>query len=109
MVWRIIVVVLSYILFWAHLSRHHLDPWSYLVLFIPLLFLVKHRWALRVMEYVLYLATVSWIYTTVQIAMERVHSGEPYIRFLIIMIAVIIYTVFSALVLRSRVWEPRYK
>ena len=109
MAWRIIVVVLSYILFWAHLSRHHLDPWSYLSLLIPLLFFVPRRWALRVMEYILYLATVSWIYTTVQIAMERIHAGVPYARFLVIMIAVIIYTIWSAILLRSKVFDRRYK
>ncbi len=109
MVWRIIVVVLSYVLFWAHLSRHHLDPWSYLVLLIPLLFFVKRKWALKVMEYILYVATLSWIYTTVEIFLQRLHNGEPYMRFLIIMVLVIIYTIFSALVLRSKVFVDKYK
>ncbi len=109
MVWRIIVVVFSYILFWAHLSRHHLDPWSYLAFLVPLLFLIKRKWALRVMEYLLYIATLSWIYTTVDILLIRLHNGQPYVRFLVIMIAVIIYTIFSALVLRSKVFDKKYK
>ncbi len=106
---RIIAVVFAFILLAAHLAHHHLMILGVVSLFLPFLFLIKKRWVLTFLEIVLYLATISWIIPIFGVVKERIAAGEPYTRYLVIMITVTVYTFVSALLLRSKKLRENYK
>ncbi len=98
---RIVLVSLAYVLFAAHLSRHNLDPLALVALLLPLLFAFKKTWATKVLEYVLYVAAILWIIPSVQIVKERMAEGMEYTRFVLIISAIVIYTLFAAYLLHK--------
>ncbi len=105
---RIVMTVLAYVLFAAHLSRHDLDPLAIVALLMPLLLFIKRRWVIVLLETVLYIATVSWIIPAVGVVKERIAEGVPYLRYVLIIGAVTVYTFITALMLRSPKIRDRY-
>jgi hypothetical protein len=65
------------------------------VLSIGLLAL-RQPWAARTLQFVLVLATIEWVRTTVGLAQVRLHHGEPYLRLVLILGAVTLYTALAA-------------
>ncbi len=106
---QIIAVVFAYILLAAHMLRHHLALLALISLLLPFLLFIKKRWVLTLLEIVLYLATISWLIPIPGVVKERIAAGIPYTRYIIIMVSVAIYTLLSALLLRSKKLRSKYK
>jgi hypothetical protein len=70
------------------------------IISIPFVFL-KHRWAVRIMQCFYILATAEWVNTLFSLATERRAMGMPWTRMAIILGAVALFTLGSALVLRT--------
>lgn len=106
---QLIPVVLSLILIGAHFLRSGDLVWVGLsVVCIGLLF-VKMPWVARLMQVVLVLATVEWIYTTYVFASMRMANGMPWVRLVIILGVVSAFTLCSAGVFFFKTQKERYR
>lgn len=89
------------ILLAAHFSRAGSDLLAVMSLFIPLLFLVKQKWVILTLEIVAYLASVIWLYGAYAYIQIRIATGDDWMRLLIIMGSVALYTAWTGFFLRS--------
>jgi hypothetical protein len=93
------------------ISAHFLRSGQYLFvvagLLFPLLLRVKKPWATRTVQLLLGLAAAEWIYTLQILAVQRIETGQPWLRLAIILGAVALFTVGSAIAigLKSRIKE----
>ena len=74
----------------------------------PLLLLVRKRWSLFALQLLMYLEAIIWANTTLQIVRERLSSGEPWARLVIILGAVILFTIVTGFLLNSSVIKDKY-
>jgi hypothetical protein len=84
----------------------------FLVICIPasaFLLFVRTQWAARIVQGILVLGGIEWIRTLVVLAMLRQDMGRPWIRLAVILGAVAVMTISSALVFRLKSLRERYK
>jgi hypothetical protein len=74
----------------------------------PLLFLVRQRWSLLLLQAMAYVAAAVWLLTAWQIAAERLSFGQPWLRAALILVAVAAVSALAGGLLRSRSLEERY-
>lgn len=87
---------LALVLLAAHLVHAGWLPLAAVsVLSIGLLGL-RRPWAARAIQVVLVIATLEWVRTTVGLAQVRLHHGEPYLRLVLILGAVTLFTALAA-------------
>jgi hypothetical protein len=101
-------VVLSLLLLAAHVVR---AGGSLLLLPIAAvlgLLGVRRRWAARLVQAFLVLATFEWLMTAAQIGFERAYRGEPMLRAVLIVVAVAALTAMSALAFQTRPLRAMY-
>jgi len=99
---RIIPYVLMIILLAAHFSRGGNDILAGFILLIPFLFIIKQKWVIMSLEIIAYLAALVWLYGAYQYIQIRIATGDDWIRLLVIMGGVAIYTAWVGLFLRSQ-------
>lgn len=80
-----------------------------LCLAAPLLFLVRQRWSLLLLQWLAYVAAVVWLATAWQIVAPRWSSGEPWLRAAAILVAVAVINVLAGGLLRSQTMQARYR
>ena len=106
---RLLPVILSLLLLGAHFSRHNM---SFLII-VPLILLgllfLREGWVARLIQWVLVLASLEWLRTAVILALQRQHQGMPWARSAVILGAVCLFTLASALVFRSARLRERYR
>ena len=101
-------VIISFLLMGAHFLRSgHLFFVALSLLFIGLLF-VKRPIVARLIQVVLVLATVEWIYTTYGFVSFRMAQGLPWMRLMIILGVVACFTLASAGVFFTKTQKERY-
>lgn len=106
---QLLPVGISFLLIGAHFLRSNdLFFVGLSLLCIGLLF-VKKPLIARLIQVVLVLATVEWIYTTYLFASMRIESGLPYVRLVIILGAVACFTLASAGVFFLKTQKERYR
>ncbi|MBI4842908.1 MAG: hypothetical protein HY809_01090 [Nitrospirae bacterium] len=105
---RIIPFIISALMIAAHFYRHYNYPLMAASLFLPLLLLLKRRWALRVIQLFAFTGAGVWINTIFEIAHERINYGESWIRMAFILGVVAFFTLFSGLLLNSKKVKERY-
>ncbi len=104
--WRLIPVILSAVLLAAHYSRAGALTLALLYLACPLLLLVRRPWSARLVQFALVLGGMEWLSTTWAIARQRAELGEPWLRLVLILGTVTLFTWASALVFRSPRMRP---
>ncbi len=101
-------VILSALVMGAHFLRGgHLGG----VLFcLAALFLltIREAWAARLMQLLLLLGALVWIWTMVDLAGIRRSLGEPWIRMAVILSSVALFTAASGLVFQTARMKLRY-
>ncbi|MHB9149565.1 MAG: hypothetical protein ACYC33_05680 [Thermoleophilia bacterium] len=102
-----LVVVACWILT-AHFLRSFDVVFMLFFLFLPLLLSVRSAWAVRVVQVALAFGVLEWVAATARFLAERRATGEPAGRLLIIMGAVIAFTLLAALALESAGPRTRY-
>ncbi len=102
-------VIFSFLILSAHFSRAGLTILSILFLLIPLTLFLKQGWVTRLIQIILILGSIEWIRALFIYANERQAIGEPYIRLVIILGIVALFTGLSALVFRNQSLKRRYK
>ena len=106
---RLLPVVFSFLLLSAHFSRIDLFVLSIICLLIPFLLFIKHGWVVRLTQIVLIIGSLEWIRSMFIYINQRQTLDEPYVRLVIIIGIVALFTGLSALVFRNQVLKERYK
>jgi hypothetical protein len=103
-----VLVIVSFLLIKAHFIRS--ADWILAALFFafPLLLLIPRKWAARTVQGALMLATAEWARTAVVIAQERLSSGQPYGRMILILGTVALITFVSACLFFLPAMKKRY-
>ena len=98
---RLLPVILSLLVLGAHFLRQG----SLFIVgsIILLLFMLPIRkgWVAGVAQVVLVVGAAEWVRTLVILAQERMRAGEPYIRMVLILGGVALFTLLSLLVFRN--------
>lgn len=101
MISRIIVYCFMILVLAAHFSRAGSDVVAIITLLVPLLFFIKQKWVIKTLESIAYLSAVIWLYGAYQYIQIRIATGEDWIRLLVIMGAVALYSAWSGYFLNS--------
>jgi hypothetical protein len=94
--------VLSLLLFCAHLFRDGSIFLMLPVLFSLLLLLVREGWVARFFEVLLLVAALEWSRSALFLALERDEAGKPWLRAVLILAGVALFTLFSAALFETR-------
>ncbi len=97
----LIPIALSFLLLGAHFLHHQNLILMAISLAAPWILFIRRRWALRVVQAVLVIAALEWLWTAVSLAQERINAGDPWKRMAIILGAVAMWTLGSALLFQT--------
>ncbi|MEN8263157.1 MAG: hypothetical protein ABFR82_06810 [Nitrospirota bacterium] len=106
---RLLPVFISILLLAAHFYRAGLIALVFLVLASPFILLTRKPWAARIIQIELVLGGMEWIRTAINFIQIRQSYNMPWTRLAIILGAVAMCTLVSALVFRSRFLKDRYR
>jgi len=108
MVFRVILLILAYLLLGAHFLRGgHL--WLVIIsLLMPSLLLIKKRWSLILVQIGLYLGAWIWVRTAIIIIHDRILMSAPWGKVVIIIGPVALFTLLAGLLLNSPRVKERY-
>ena len=102
MVARIALYIIITWLLAAHFLRMGNMMAVALCLAAPLLFLVRQRWSLLLLQWLAYVAAAVWLAKAWEIGATRWSSGEPWLRAAAILIGVAAINMLAGGLLRSR-------
>lgn len=102
-------IIVSFLLLAAHFLRALNFLLVCLSLILPCLLFIRRRWVARLIQAALICAALEWIRTAISIGHERIAAGEPYLRTVLILGAVIVLTLGSAFTFYSSAMSKRYK
>jgi len=105
---RLIPVILSFLLLGAHFLRTGTLVLVIGCVLVPFLLLVRRPWVARTMQVLLVVGAAEWVRTLWGFAAFRRAHGQPWTRMALILGAVAIVTLLSALVFRSKALRERY-
>lgn len=105
----LVPIILSFLLLAAHFFRAGQMVLVATALLLPLLLLVRTRWAARVLQIALLLGAAEWARTIILFASARLAAGMPYLRMAIILSAVALVTAGSAWLFQTPRFRDRYK
>lgn len=108
MISRVIITVLTWLLLAAHYSRADNTVFMILSLLVPLLLLVRKFWAHLALVILTLAASLVWVATALRLINQRINAGDDWTRMAIILFAVALFTIFSAVFLNSRKIKERY-
>ena len=92
----------------AHFLRQGSVTAPLVCLLAPLLFLVRKRWSLIVLQIAAYMATAIWIATALGIVAERLALGRSYTAAVVILGAIAAITLLAGVLLNSRSMREHY-
>lgn len=105
---RLTPVFLSTLLLAAHFSRADISLMVIISLAAPLILFIRRPWVARLIQIVLVLGALEWVRTLIAIAQRRLGMGEPWLRMVVILGTVALFTAFSALVFQGKSMKERY-
>ena len=105
---RISLYVFAALLIAAHFLRVGNLIGVALCLATPLLFFVRQRWSLLLLQILAYAAAGRWLWTAWQVAMERMAFGQPWLRAALILVVVAAVSTLAGVLLRSGRLQARY-
>jgi peptidoglycan biosynthesis protein MviN/MurJ (putative lipid II flippase) len=108
-IFRLLPVILSFLLVAAHFSRADQTIPAIVALIFPLLLLIRKRIIIRLFQVVLILAGAEWIRAMLGYIEVRKTLGDDYIRLAVILSVVAIYTAASGLFLQNKKILDIYK
>ncbi len=77
MIIRLIPVIVAYLLLGAHFLRYNNVLLTGLCALLPLLLLVKNRWALWVVQWSACVGALVWANTAAVLTKSRISAGAP--------------------------------
>lgn len=109
MVTRVALYIVAALLIAAHFLRMGNMIAVVVCLATPLLFLIRRRWSLFLLQGLAYVAGVIWLATTWQIVSMRVAFGQPWLRAAFILLVVATVTALAGFLLRGHSLQLRYR
>ena len=106
---RLLPVIFSFLILSAHFSRAGSTLLTIIFLLLSLLLFIKKAWLARLLQIFLIIGSIEWIRILFVYVNERQAIGEPYLRLVIILGVVAIFTGLSALVFRNKTLKERFK
>ncbi len=105
---KLLPAILSLLLLGAHFLRGRL--WVlFLIALIMLLFLpIRKPWSARLVQMFLVIGGLEWVRTLISLAKMRQAEGLPWMRLALILGAVAVFTICSALVFKFKSLRERY-
>jgi len=95
-------VITSSLLIAAHFYRMGFAPLIFIALLLPLLILVRHRWAARTVQIYLFFAAVEWVRALLIFIEIYERAGMSWTRLAIILGGVALFTFGSAMIFFCR-------
>ena len=108
MAFRMILLILAYLLLGAHFLRGGHFGLVILSLSMPFLLLIKKRWSLILVQIGLYLGAWIWLRTAIIIIHDRILMGAPWGKVFIIIGPVALFTLLAGLLLNAPRVKDRY-
>lgn len=105
---RIIVYVAASWLLAAHFLRADEPAAVAFCLAAPLLFFVRHRWSVLLLQGLAYVACAIWLLTALHIAAMRLAFDQPWLLSAAILLSVAAVTMAAGLLLRADSVQGRY-
>lgn len=105
----ILPIVISFALLAAHFLRASQFALVALCVFFSVLLAVPRRWVARSVQLALIAAAIEWSLTLVLIAQQRMASGLPYTRTVLILAGIAAFTLASAFAFRLPAMRKRYR
>ena len=102
-------VYISALLMAAHFFRLGVDSIVIICICFPFLLLLKTKWAARIIQIVLFIGAMEWVRALYSLASLRMSAGEPWVRLVLILGGVALFTGLSALVFMIPSIKERYK
>ena len=106
---RLLPVILSTLLFTAHLMRFNGFPLAIVVITLLLTLFIRKSRIIRLWQILLALAALKWVIIAIELIHMRIAFDLPYLRLAIILIAVVIFNVFSIFWLQNRKIQSFYR
>ncbi len=106
---RIIAYSFMMLLLAAHFSRADQTLPAIISLLIPFLLFVKQSWVLFTLQIAGYLAAVVWVFAAYHFVQLRMAAGENWLRLVIILGLVIVYTLWASYTLPSEAMKAAYQ
>lgn len=92
----LLLPAVALVLLAAHLLHAGLLPLAAVVLLLTGLLAVRRGWAARTLQVVLAVGVVEWLLTASTLAGLRMRHGQPYVRLLVILGGVALFTALAA-------------
>lgn len=108
MISRVIAYSIMILMLAAHFSRAGQNLLALIILLVPFLLIIRKRWVIQVLQGVAYLAALSWLYSAYNYIQTRIAFGDDWLRLLLILGAVALYSAWSGYFLRSPAVDARY-
>ena len=105
---RLLAPALALLLLAAHFWRAQLWPLAVVCVALVGVLGLRRRWAARLVQTALMLGSIEWLRTLATLVAARMALGQPYARMTVILGAVALVTLASALVFRTRSLRERY-
>jgi len=105
---RLLPLIFAALLFAAHVMRFN---GFYPALLIPALLLtlfIRHYPVIYLWQFLLGLASIEWLRTTIELIRMRITLEAPFGRLLLIMSLVIFYNIFVIIYLRHKAFKAFY-
>ena len=106
---RVAPIVLSFWLLAAHFLRVGQMLPCLLLLFYPLLLVIRHRAIPYLLSISLGLAALKWLHVTYNMVMVRLMMGDDWLRMAIIMSAVVCFTLLAGCLFQSERLKGYYR
>jgi 4-amino-4-deoxy-L-arabinose transferase-like glycosyltransferase len=104
----LVVPGLALLLLAAHLLHAGLTPAAALAVALIVLLAVPKAWAARTVQAILAVAVIEWAWTAYNLARLRADHGEPYLRLLLILGAVTLFTALAVVIFEHRALRTRF-
>lgn len=99
--------ILASIVMGAHFLRWSMIPMFSLGLAMPFLLLVERVWSVRLLQGWLSLGVLMWLSTANDILSRRLLRGEPFLRMVLILSGVALFTIVAAALLEAPALKRR--
>jgi glucose dehydrogenase len=99
---------LALLLLAAHLLHAGWLPLAGLALLLIALLFVRRPWAARAVQVVLAIATIEWALTAYGLAQLRLDHGQPYLRLVLILGSVTLFTALAAAAFQHPALRTRF-
>jgi len=91
---RLLPLIFVQLLFVAHIMRSFGIIWAMAILILLFTLFIRREWIIRLWQIIIAFEIVEWIRTTIVIVQLRLAVEMPYLRLLIIMGVVILFSLF---------------